>query len=433
MRIYNLFPLLAGKFPQWEPHLTRASSLGFDWVFVNPIQKPGRSRSLYSIADYFAINPAFVDPASSQSPQEQLRAVNAAANDLGMRMMADLVINHCAADSPLVAEHPAWFAKGPKGGVVHPSCMEDGRKVVWRDLVSFDHLRSKDAEGLFRFCFHVVEHLIELGFTGFRCDAAYQVPAPFWSRLIQIIKDRHPQVVFGAETLGCTPEQTRQTIETGFDFTFNSSKWWDFSSPWLMEQYGLTQQLAPSVSFPESHDTERLFQESGGNLNAMKQRYLFSALFSAGVMMPMGYEYGFRKKLHVVKTRPQDWEKTDVDLTDFIRRVNQIKRSYPVFQQESITEILWHPNPAILLMWKATARSQGEALIVLNKDPHNWQSFQSDNLCQYIQASPPLNDVSVEWPMDFLPTPFEYDLHPGMGRVFVTEPRFAAGKDRHTD
>jgi len=191
----------------------------------------------------------------------------------------------------------------------------------------------------------------------------------------------------------------------------------------MMEQYELTRALAPSVSFPESHDTERLFSESGGNVHALKQRYLFAALFSAGVMMPMGYEYGFRKKLHVVKTRPQDWEETDVDLTDFIRRVNQIKRSYPVFQQESITEIISHSNPAILLMWKATPRFQGEALIILNKDPHNWQHFHTENLSQYIQAPPPLTDVSPEWPMDYLPAPFDFDLHPGMGRVLVTQPR----------
>ena len=39
----------------------RAAEMGFDWIFVNPIQKPGRSGSLYSIADYFQINPRFVD------------------------------------------------------------------------------------------------------------------------------------------------------------------------------------------------------------------------------------------------------------------------------------------------------------------------------------------------------------------------------------
>ena len=35
MIIYNLFPLLAGPFAQWDGHLNRAAAMGFDWVFVN--------------------------------------------------------------------------------------------------------------------------------------------------------------------------------------------------------------------------------------------------------------------------------------------------------------------------------------------------------------------------------------------------------------
>jgi starch synthase (maltosyl-transferring) len=42
--------------------------------------------------------------------------------------------------------------------------------------------------------------------------------------------------VFVAETLGCSPEETRQTAEAGINAIFNSSKWWDFSSDWLLEQ-----------------------------------------------------------------------------------------------------------------------------------------------------------------------------------------------------
>ena len=81
-----------------------------------------------------------------------------------------------------------------------------------------------------------------------------------------------------------------------------------------MEQYQLVREIAPSISFPESHDTDRLFQEVHGNEAAMKQRYLFSALFSAGVMVPIGFEYGFRRRLHVVNTRPGDWEQPNICL-----------------------------------------------------------------------------------------------------------------------
>ncbi|MBM4200175.1 MAG: alpha-amylase [Gammaproteobacteria bacterium] len=418
MRIYNLFPLLAGPIKDWKPHLDRAAALGFNWIFVNPIQQTGRSGSLYSIKDYFAINPALLDPASIQSAEEQMREIVRYAEDLGLSMMIDLVINHCAYDSPLLKEHPKWFVR-EGGQIAHPHCLHEGQQVVWEDLARFD-FGTTDAEGLFKFCKKVIDYLGELGFRGFRCDAAYQIPQSMWSRLMEETRRARPDTLFAAETLGCSADQTRETARAGFDFIFNSSKWWDFSSPWLMEQYHLTRDTAPSISFPESHDTPRLFAESNGNIDMLKQRYLFAALFSAGVMMPMGYEYGFGKPLHVVATRPTDWENTSVDLTDYIRRVNQIKTNHAVFQEESLTEVLSHPNPGILVLWKATSRSGGEALLVLNKDPWNRQHFYTEDLYQYVQSPPPLTDVSPEWPMGYLPNPFEYDLPPGVGRVFVS-------------
>lgn len=60
-------------------------------------------------------------------------------------------------------------------------------------------------------------------------------------------------------------------------------------------------------------------------------------------------------------------------------------------------------------------------MIALNKDPWNRQYLRIENLYHYIRAPGPLHDVSLEWAMDFLPTPFEFDLAPGMGRVLVTE------------
>jgi starch synthase (maltosyl-transferring) len=299
--------------------------------------------------------------------------------------------------------------------------MRGGERVVWLDLAQLDHHGSPDADGLLRYCGDVVESLIGLGFTGFRCDAAYQIPSRSWQRLIERIKGRHPEVVFVAETLGCTPEQTRDTAQAGFDYLFNSSKWWDFSSPWLLEQYEQTRHVAPSISFPESHDTERLFTESGGNPEAMKQRYLFAALFSSAVMLPIGYEYGFRRRMHVVHSRPEHWEEPAIDLTGFIAHVNRVKDRHPVFREEAAVRLLGSHNPAILLMAKSGTHGQGEALIILNKDPWNRQHFYTEDLYRHISTRSPLKDVSVEWPLDYLPTPFEFELTPGMGRVLVAD------------
>ncbi|MFD2113343.1 alpha-amylase family glycosyl hydrolase [Thiorhodococcus fuscus] len=420
MKLYNLFPRLAGPLGDWDPHLSRAAAMGFDWIFVNPIQRTGRSGSLYSIADYFAIDPDFLDPTSARSPDGQVRDMIAKAECLGLSVMIDLVINHCAIDSPLVKRHADWFVRDGKK-VANPFCVEeDGTRVVWRDLAQFDHADSRNRDALLDYCVELVEHLIDLGFTGFRCDAAYQLPTSTWETLIARIRRKHPRTVFVAETLGCSPEQTRSTAGAGFDAIFNSSKWWDFSDDWLLDQYAATRDQVPSISFPESHDTERLFSESGDNPHAMRQRYFFAALFATGVMIPMGFEYGFRGRLDVVNTRPNHWESPNLDLTPFITQINRIKDSHPVLSSEGPITAIETSNPAVLLLHKRLADGDEEALLALNKDPWNRQSLRVENLYDHLMRPRALKDLSPEWTMDFLPTPFEFDLAPGMGRILVT-------------
>src|SRR5207244_12791589 len=113
-----------------------------------------------------------------------------------------------------------------------------------------------------------------------------------------------------AATSGCTPAQVSALAGAGFDYIFNSAKWWDFRAGWLLDQYERLRRIAPSIAFPESHDTQRLAAEVGADGHdqvaarqieaRLKFQLLFSACFSAGVMMPVGFEYGFRQKLDVV-------------------------------------------------------------------------------------------------------------------------------------
>lgn len=420
MIVYNLFPLLAGPFTGWKKHYARIADMGFDWVFVNPIQYPGMSGSLYAVRDYDRFNPLLLDDESPLKPEDQVRRTMEDARSRGLRMMIDLVANHCAVDADIVREQRAWFAwEGAEP--VHPYCDENGQRVVWGDLAKFDYEHTSDREGLYRFILDAVEYMIDLGFEGFRCDAAYQVPADIWRRLIADVRERREGIVFAAETLGCTADQTRDTAAAGFDYVFNSCKWWDFKSAWLMEQYNLVREVAPSIGFPESHDTERLYAELQGNINGVKQRYLFASVFSAGVMMPVGFEYGFQRKLHVVETRPEDWEATDVDISDFIRSVNRMKQSYDVFGEECPANIMHAENPHVLLLWRGSTRTRQEALVILNKDIWSHQHFHAPDLRQYVQSGAPLKCVFPENGLEYIPRPFVYDLRPGEGIVLISE------------
>jgi len=399
-RIYNLFPLLAGPLPRWKSHLERARRMEFNWLFVNPIQLSGYSGSIYSIKDYYAIDPRFIDPAVGP-PEIQLRQMNSEARGLGMRVMMDLVINHTAFDSPLVTAHPSWYRRGIDGRPVHPGTRDGDRVVTWGDLAEIDNAANRD--GLWRYWIALAEHYAELGVEGFRCDAAYKVPGELWRTLIGTVKHHRPGVTFFAESLGCPIEDTVRLAQSGFDFIFNSSKFWDFTAPWCLHQYRQTAPLVPSVSFPESHDTERLAAELNGDQAAVKMHYAFSAFFSTGVMMPIGFEYGFRRRLHVVETRAEDWETPAWDICDFVATVNRLKNSRRVFNEEGALDPLTLGNANLFAFVKWSRDRTERALIVINKDRLNVQSFSTRWAGQFLGGVGRLEDLSPDGTLGHTP------------------------------
>jgi starch synthase (maltosyl-transferring) len=370
--IYNLFPTLIGPPDRWIAHARRAQEMGFNWLYVNPVFYPGFSGSLYAIKHLDRLHPTLA-PGENLSDLEPLRPVFQQVRELGLGVMIDLVVNHTSKDSPLVAEHPAWFRRAADGSVASPFAIDPAnaeRVTVWGDLAEIDNLDSPDREALWRHWEGLVQRLVALGCTGFRGDAAYKVPAALWRRLIERARQQHPEALFVAETLGCRLEEIEALAKAGFDYFYNSSKWWDFLEPWCLEQHERFRSVAPSISFPESHDTGRLAAESGGSEAVQRQRYAFAALFSEGVQMTVGYEFGFRRQLHVADTRPSDWETTSLDLTPVIRQINALKRRHPLLATEGVLRRAPEPVEGVTALerWSDdTGRYRG--LILVNRDP----------------------------------------------------------------
>ena len=423
-RIFNLFPLLAGPMPLWGQHVERARAMGFNWIFINPIQQSGSSRSIYSIKDYWAVDKRMLDPAAG-APADQLRGMIATVRGAGMSLMTDLVINHTAFDSPLVSEHPRWYRRGPDGKPMNPGAKEGEGYVTWFDLYEIDNAASPDREHLWRYWIHVAKSYAAAGFNGFRCDAAYKVPNELWRRLIGEVKQAAPGTMFFAESLGCPFEDMLQLGRVGFDFIFNSSKWWDFAAPWCLEQYRQSSTIVPSIAFAESHDTERLAAELGGDVEAVKMRYAFSALFSTGVMMPLGFEYGFRRRVSVVETRPGDWEQQAWDLSGFVAAVNRLKASHRVFNEEGPMEEVDAGNAALLSLLRCSRDGVERALVILNKDRRSPQSCDLGRFHHLFAGAHTVEDISPEVRLSLGPGTMHCQLEPSAVRVLKA--RFAEG------
>ncbi len=414
MIIYNLFPKLAGNFDRWKPHIDRAAEMGFDTVYLNPVQYPGFSGSCYSISDYFRIHEdLYGDPENDKDVHEQFKEIIRYIHEKGMKVVMDLVINHTAVDSPLVKLHPDWYVKDETGNIKNPVAMDGDRVVaVWGDLAEIDNYGSSDKENLWNYWKEVTEFYLGYGVDGFRCDAAYQVPVELWSFLINNARRLNGNVLFLAETLGCPFADVIKLGKAGFDYTFNSSKYWNFEDEWCLQQYEQNVGVSRSISFPESHDTIRMAEEVNGNIAVLKQRYIFSVFFSAAVMMPIGYEFGFRKKIDVVKTTPDDWEQTDTDISEIIRGSNNIKAQYAIFQDENPVRRISHDNDRVLLLLKEEMHGSAKALMILNKDVEHYQHFVWGDL-SLLLGEGAIKDISPGYRLEYVPNDFNYDLRPG--------------------
>jgi starch synthase (maltosyl-transferring) len=370
-RIYNLFPLLAGSVADWAGHLPRIAAMGFDWVYLNPFHYPGFSGSLYAVKLTDRLHPLFQGD-SPEEPDALLGGFIRQAERLGLRVMMDLVVNHVSKDSPLIERRPGWFARNPDGAVRSPRAVDpdDPAKFTeWGDLAEIDYGNAANAPPLIEHWSALAARFARLGFAGYRCDAAYKVPAPVWSAIIRNVQAVTPDAVFAAETLGCTTEQIEALAGAGFQYLFNSAKWWDFRADWLLEQYDTLRRIAPSIAFPESHDTARLATEAPPGVDPARYARLwagFAAFFSAGWMMPMGYEFGFRTPLNVVTTRPEDWESPAYDLSGFIAALNHLKAGTPALSDEGPQQRLTGPDDPLVALLRRTPDGAQAALLLLN-------------------------------------------------------------------
>jgi len=415
--IYNLYPKLYKNVNEWIKSLNHIKDMGFNSVYINPFHYPGFSGSIYAPKDYYDYNPLFFT--NKKPPEEQLVDFLNACKEKEILAIMDLVINHTSIDSPLIQEHKNWYVLEKNGEIKRPGAWENGQFITWGDLATFDLENSPDKENLWKYLLNICLHYLKLGFKGFRCDAAYQVSDEFWQYLISNIKKEFTDVFFLAETLGCAPIQIQSLSNCGFDYIFNSSKWWNFNDSWCLEQYNMTRIIAPSISFPETHDTPRLMEEVKGNEIVFKQRLYFEAIFSKGFMITCGFEFGFRKRLNTVTTTPSDWENTKKDYSKVIKNILTIKSKLLPLHEESPIYIIDHSNWMNVFCF-VKEWEKVKVLIVLNKDVTNNQNVYLANLEEILEGDKVI-DFSPENRIEGYIKTLNITLNPGELKIFAKE------------
>ncbi|HEY5716837.1 MAG TPA: alpha-amylase family glycosyl hydrolase, partial [Psychromonas sp.] len=389
---------------------------------------PGFSGSDYAIKNYYYYHPLYVTgkldfenpEAYVEEGNKLLKKVCQEADQRGMKIMMDLVINHTAFDSPLSKEHPDWYERDHDGQLIHPGAQDGDNWVEWKDLAQIDNANSRDRDNLWNYWLEMMLFYMDLGIRGFRCDAAYHVPSDLWRFLIPRVKEKYPDALFLGETLGCQPEQVVDIAGAGFDFISNSFKWWDLREQWFLNQSREYSNHAPSISFPENHDTIRCADEFDGNQHQALLRYELGAYICSSISTTIGFEYGFQRQIHVVNANPSWWEPVRYDISYEIAKINAIKASYDVLQEDNGIEMLQLNDGCLFGFTKESRNCQEKVMMLANINGHEACMVRELHV-HGIMGSDRVKDISRGHQMEEVPAFLEYNLHPGEVKLFYVK------------
>lgn len=212
-----------GTFAEVEADLPRLAGMAVDVVWLMPIHPIGRIArkgtlgSPYSIVDYRAINPEY-------GTREEFRRLIDRAHTLGLKVMIDVVYNHTAHDSVLVAEHPDWFHQDASGRPVTTV-------PEWSDVIDLNH----PIPDLTAYLIETLQGWAQFGVDGFRCDVASVVPMSFWLEARAAVAEVRPGVIWLAESVHAAFVEERRRaglsghsdaeIYQAFDLTYDYDIW----------------------------------------------------------------------------------------------------------------------------------------------------------------------------------------------------------------
>ncbi len=86
--------------------------------------------------------------------------------------------------------------------------------------------------------------------------------------------------------------------------------------------------------------------------------------------MPIGYEFGFKRKLDVVSTGSADWETGSFDITGLVRQVNNLKMQNPLLQDEGELNTLKSDRDTLVLERRSQQAPGHRGWILINKNKH---------------------------------------------------------------
>ena len=285
------------RLPQLEPWLDYLVRLGCNGLALGPIF--ASESHGYDTVDHYRIDPRLGDDDDFGHLVKQCRA-------RGVRLLLDGVFNHVGRGFPhfrdvlargRTSRYATWFrldfdSPGEHGDGFDYACFEGHRS-----LVTLNHAEPEVVE----YVSAVLSHWLDRGADGWRLDAAYAVPRPFWHAVTDRVRRDRPGAWFAGEYIH--GDYTAAVTEGGLDSVTQYELWkaiWSslndgnfFELAWALRRHDGYCEVMRPLTFVGNHDVTRI----ATRLDDVRHlTHALAVLFTTGGIPSVyaGDEQGFR-------------------------------------------------------------------------------------------------------------------------------------------
>jgi starch synthase (maltosyl-transferring) len=388
---YEFFPRSCGTggrhgtLKDAEAQLERAAAMNFDVVYLPPIHPIGRSHRK-GRNNALAAEPG--EPGSPWAiggPEGGHDAIHPelgtlddfdrfveAAERRGLEVALDFAIQ-ASPDHPWVREHPEWFFHRPDGTIKYA----ENPPKKYQDVYPVSFV-GEDPGPLWQEMKRIIEFWIGHRVKIFRVDNPHTKPVRFWEWLIREVQTTHPEVIFLAEAF-TRPKMMQVLAKSGFTQSYTYFTWRNEKTE-LIEYF--TEITSPPVSdyfrgnlWPNTPDILHETLQKGGR-PAFKFRVVMAATLSSVYGLYSGYELCENVPFAPGSEEYRDSEKYELkrrdfnapgNLTDYLARLNRIRRAHPALQLYSNLRFYAADDPNIL--WYGKAAGDDWIFVAVNLDP----------------------------------------------------------------
>jgi starch synthase (maltosyl-transferring) len=367
LSIYYLHPLLAGPLADWKEHLSRACAMGFSHVCVGPVFTPAPSGDIFLTDDFERTNPAI---SAEHDADATVRHLAELCRETGLHLVLDLVLDRVAAEGAMARSAPNWFYRDGGSDVVDPREKQLGPEALPARFAEREH-------ELTAWWTDRVVRLAQAGADGFRLLGLEHVPPRFLKSVIGVVRQETRACLFLGWTPGVPWPHLPAFEQVGLDAVFASTAWWDGRAPWFIEEQNLLRRIGRVIGVAEAPFEERLAARFAPadtrTLAAAYRRALrIAATTSQGLFVPMGFEFGARRKMDARRATPEDFakerESARLDLAGDIVAANGLVAALQALNSAGEMRSLSGPGAPVSMLLQADAadvRASHEGVLVL--------------------------------------------------------------------